>query len=659
MATNRVPYRTSLRVLGRLLNGDKARMVTLCEIDDGFLLHYFVQGDPYRVNSRAIHSAEALDLDDLLHGQRGKLEPEGSFKGLQSMLGFRQSEALKFQKSHPLCPMGYENVLRALGESLDGRHAQAVLIHELDDSVHVEYTIDRADFVVRDGVRIALPGRREERYTASGIEGLVRKCREQTDEKVRRNGKNLSYNPMDVVAYLDTAQTLDDDGHYRDAEDLFRKAAQLAPAHPEAHYGLARLARRRGDHKAALKSLQSATTLDPANGRYLHLLGRINMERQHFEDAITALRQAARLEPGNRMYLFDLSRAYARLGRHEEAEAVLARSGSGVGAHAVASPPAAPAAPSSSVERRTGGRAHVAHHVEVTDIASGAAVAARSTQGGTAGCQQLEERTEARLPAGWDSFPPADEGARETSDNARVEQARNTSSSGDGVSPDPAVLPSHDAPLPRLATRLARGAAGADGVGPAARGADALLDGPPTLPATATPFAGEAPSWDRAAWPGPIAGQRAPDAAAEAPSLASSAPRGGEALPALGLVNEWAAPTWPAVHVPADATAALASLPLAVPSNVERRTSNVERAAAPMNTGGSDAGGQVARPAPDDDAVQLAAAIMRAEELARAEPHRADLHRKLGFLLAKQGRSEEAAAEFRRAVECGRRRFAE
>jgi Flp pilus assembly protein TadD len=57
-----------------------------------------------------------------------------------------------------------------------------------------------------------------------------------------------------------------------------------------------------------------------------------------------------------------------------------------------------------------------------------------------------------------------------------------------------------------------------------------------------------------------------------------------------------------------------------------------------------------------EDAVQLAAAIMHAEELVRTEPHRADLHRKLGFLLAKQGRSEDAAAEFRRAVECGRRR---
>lgn len=141
--------------------------------------------------------------------------------------------------------------------------------------------------------------------------------------------------------------------------------------------------------------------------------------------------------------------------------------------------------------------------------------------------------------------------------------------------------------------------------------------------------------------------------------MAPGAPRGGDDLPAPGpdLVNDGATAGNAAVHVPADATAALASLSLAVPAAAERRTSNVESAVAPANTGGRDAGARVARPATGDDAVQLAAAIMRAEELARAEPHRADLHRKLGFLLAKQGRSEEAAAEFRRAVECGRRRF--
>src|SRR5438105_4691394 len=112
MATNRVPYRTSLRVLGRLLNGDEARMVTVCEIDQGFLLHYFRHGEPQRGVSRAVHSAEILDLDDVLHTQRGKPAPSASFKSLQSILGFRPDEALRFQQSHPLCPMGYEDFLR-------------------------------------------------------------------------------------------------------------------------------------------------------------------------------------------------------------------------------------------------------------------------------------------------------------------------------------------------------------------------------------------------------------------------------------------------------------------------------------------------------------------------------------------------------------------
>jgi len=107
VAMNRVPYRVSLRVLGRLLNGDKARMATVCEIEQGFLLYYFEHGEPNSVANRAIHSAEVLDLDDALYKQRGKPEPSDSFRGLPSIFGFRQSEALRFQKSHPLCPMGY------------------------------------------------------------------------------------------------------------------------------------------------------------------------------------------------------------------------------------------------------------------------------------------------------------------------------------------------------------------------------------------------------------------------------------------------------------------------------------------------------------------------------------------------------------------------
>src|SRR5579871_5896307 len=105
VTTNRIPYRISLRVLGRLLNGDKARMVTVCEIEDGFLLHYFAHGDLGRATSRAIHSAEVLDLDDMMQKQRSKPLQSASFKELQRIYTSRQQDALRFQKSHELCPM--------------------------------------------------------------------------------------------------------------------------------------------------------------------------------------------------------------------------------------------------------------------------------------------------------------------------------------------------------------------------------------------------------------------------------------------------------------------------------------------------------------------------------------------------------------------------
>lgn len=578
MATNRVPYRTSLRVLGRLLNGDKARMVTVCEIDDGFLLHYFAQGNPCRVNSRAIHSSEVLDLDDLLHGQRGKLEPDGSLKGLQSVLGFRQSEALKFQKSHPLCPMGYENALRALGETLDSRHAQALMIHELDDSIQVEYTIDRADFVLREGVRVAVPGRREERYTAGAVDALVRKCREHTAEKVRRNGQNLSYNPMDVASYLDTAQTLEDDGHHRDAEDLYHKAMRLAPTHPEAHFGLARLAKRRGDHKGALKALQAATKLDPANGRYLHLLARLHSERERFEDAVASLRQAVAAEPGNRMYLFDLSRAYDRLGRHEEASAVLARYGAGMSARAVSRDPAMASGDASrpAAERRTGGRVQGArqavHSSSAVTNDTGVTPAPLRNQPAPREVG-LEDPSEPPVSGGLAAVPSLPEGA------GVLQRRMADAGGGNGLPPESATLMTSALPLQA-----------------------------PPLTATTTPFAAEPPPWD------------------SAPSRWTRV----DPLP------------------PAGAEVGLGGVGAAAIDDSDT---------APMGASGA---ARHAVPAPHDgDAVLLAASIMRAEELARAEPHRADLHRKLGFLLAKQGRSEEAAAEFRRAVECGRRRFAQ
>lgn len=184
---------------------------------------------------------------------------------------------------------------------------------------------------------------------------------------------------------------------------------------------------------------------------------------------------------------------------------------------------------------------------------------------------------------------------------------------------------------------------------------------------TVNRFASSIPSWD--AVPAAATEQEAAFAqgAAEIALPEPSTVPTVDGLPVLGLslAAEWENPpsflgASTALDVPTDSTVIGASLPLAGVDLDQPAASSPEDGAWTLP-------GVTPQPAPahsdptptgSEDAVQLAAAILRAQEQVQLEPQRADLHRKLGFLLAKQGRSEEAAAEFRRAVECGRRRMA-
>jgi tetratricopeptide (TPR) repeat protein len=594
MATTRVPYHTSLRILGRLLNGDKARMVTVCEIEQGFLLHYFQRGEPQCVVSRAIHTAEVMDLDDLLRKQRGKPAPSGSLKGLHSIFGLRPDEALRFQKAHPLCPMGYEEFLRALGDALDRRHAQAVLIAELDDKIHVEYTVDRADFVVRNGQRMVLPGRRQESYTAQQIPAFVHTCHQRGIEQVQRSGQQLAFNSMDVGSYLAAAPVLEDHDQYREAEELYRTALDIAPHHPEVHYQLACHARRRGDRKAALKHVERAIAHSGGEGRYFHLLGRLNVERNNLGEALRTFQRAISCDPDNAVYHLHLRQVYERLGRDSDASGRVGAESEG--------------APST--------RAELWDDVQTTEQGVGAA------------------------PAPADSIPPTPAAAAAPDAPALpLPQAANV-----GAAPRHALAARLEEPVP------------ATDAEPVPRTAWALATARPTTsadPVTSGPCEGAAPAWESVDIPALPPHVEPPFTGDVLMTGVPSDEFGGDGLPTLGLglTDDWSTQRLPALEVPADSAAAAAALPLAG-VNLDRPTPDAAAAHEPW----TPADVMPALAGTTEDAVQLAAAILRAEELVRAEPHRADLHRKLGFLLAKQGRSEDAAAEFRRAVECGRRR---
>jgi len=650
MAINRIPYITSLRILGRLLNGDRGRMATVCEIDQGFLLHYVPSGDPRRVVSRAIHSAEVMDADDALHGQDGR----------GGIFGPRQGTSHRFQKSHPLLPMGYEEFLRALGSNLDRRRASSVLMTELDDTVHVEYTIDRSDFVVRHGQRIVLPGRREEHYTAAQALTMVERAHQQTLDALQRGTEHLSFNPLDVAAHLHLAQALEENGQQRDAEDMYYRAARLDPTVAAPQYHLARYARHRGDRRSALKYLRRAVALDPDDGRVLHLLGRLNIERDHLDAAVATLQRAIDHDPGNPLYYFDLSRAYERLGRTDEARAALARWGAG-----------REGAPGAGDLTAVASRKNV----------DGALTPAPELPDG--GNQDAQDDSQIALEAGderddgWSGdtamavFPPASPTSLQRRHAAlRLEQpqAPDATTPAEGVRGAPEHVAEAPLSLPSSLAASAFPPARTPTNGSFPLAAPPMESGTETAGSPAAPpsGAGTTVPWrsdsDRSE-----ADESRADGSGEPgePGEPGAEPR---VPPSSGLdmADGRATPTPPVIKEPPrveEPTAGCGDVPLAIVPPAARLAQRGTVQQAPNVSAGAGAEAGAGAPdmaldlAGDESAVQLAAALTRVEDMVRAEPQRADLHRRLGFLLAKQGRSEEAAAAFRQAAECGRRRL--
>lgn len=608
MAANRMPYRNSLRVLGRLLNGDKARMVTLCEIDQGFMLYYAAAGQPDRMTARAIHYAEVMDLHDALQ-RRGRPALDGALKSLWSLCGPQRGDVARFHKTHPLSPQGYEEALRAVGRALDRRVASAVTVCELDTLMHVEYTVERADFVLREGHRMALAGRRQESYTAATLADLVRSGQAADVEQVQRSGKQLAHVPLDIVSLLDAAHILEDHGEHDSAENLYRRALEAAPRHPDLPYYLARHARRRGDLKAAQKYLHTALQHDAADARCLHLLGCMHLERGQHKEAAQMMEQAVACAPSEPVYRYRLERLNAHLGRKV--------------APLVATPAVA-MAPLVPLEQ----------HVEAETVVypyPDAATANRRRADGPA--STIEERLHGEL----EQMAPGQQAALDQW--AGYAPLAGTSAGEHDSMPAMQAWPQEDAnSFSRPVEPPAEDAAASTSV---------INDFPAAYERSATsPFDSPVAGWgDTFSIELPSRLEPA-DAPFDTGTLAF--------LPA----NAATAPPDPAwAPVPVDEQGAgpaaeAEATPTGAPAETEHGQAGEE------HYEGLIATAEPMLPSSVDEAVQLAAAVLRVEEQLRAEPHRADLHRKLGFLLAKQGRSEEAAAAFRRAVTCGRRRLA-
>jgi len=125
---------------------------------------------------------------------------------------------------------------------------------------------------------------------------------------------------------------------YARAEEVLRRAVDLAPREADAHYWLGIAMGRRGETRGILRSLfligplrremRTVLELDSQNGGAHHVLGEMLREIPAFaggdkKAAARELETAARLEPDEAAHFTALARAYLDLGRPDQARAVL------------------------------------------------------------------------------------------------------------------------------------------------------------------------------------------------------------------------------------------------------------------------------------------------------------------------------------------------
>src|SRR5581483_4679994 len=195
------------------------------------------------------------------------------FAGMQSFFGFRRDEGLRFQRSHPVCPQGYEEVLRTLGSRLDAQRALDVLITEMPNQLIVEYSIPAYGAAARYGWVARQANRRHEIYTRSALEELVAAERLRAERALVGTAERLRLDPNDHRLYMEAGRMFHDEGEFSEAADVYRMVVSLLPKNMEAYCRLAELNLERHQYREAIDWMSKALRADPNHARCHDLIG--------------------------------------------------------------------------------------------------------------------------------------------------------------------------------------------------------------------------------------------------------------------------------------------------------------------------------------------------------------------------------------------------
>jgi len=208
-----------------------------------------------------------------------------------------------------------------LAESLERQSKIAEAIEALRESIQLSPNFTEAHFVL--GVLLARQG--SEHYAAAVDQFLVVLRLNPRHLDARINLSNVLEQEGDFVAaasalkealsiagdradlYVMLGQKQGGAEQYQDSIKSFRKALELDPKIPGAHYGLAMTLRSLGDLSAAQTEFEAALKLNPSDALAHYQLGRFLIQQKQPAEAAHHLEEAVRLDP-------QLADAYAKLG---------------------------------------------------------------------------------------------------------------------------------------------------------------------------------------------------------------------------------------------------------------------------------------------------------------------------------------------------------
>jgi tetratricopeptide (TPR) repeat protein len=221
-----------------------------------------------------------------------------------------------------------------LAESLEQQGKIAEAIEALRESIQLSPAFTEAHFVL--GVLLARQG--NEHYAAAVDEFLAVLRLDPRHIDARINLSSVLEQEGDFVAaasalkealsiagdradlYVMLGQKQGGAEQYQDSIKSFRKALELDPKIPGAHYGLAMTLRSLGDLAAAQAEFEEALKLNPNDALAHYQLGRFLIQQKQPTEAAHHLEEAVRLDPQLADAYAKLGILYRSVGKNDEAE---------------------------------------------------------------------------------------------------------------------------------------------------------------------------------------------------------------------------------------------------------------------------------------------------------------------------------------------------